>query len=54
MRKQFIEIDNDGNQLCRRKRAESKAPWANEIIEVEGGFMAFESIEDAESWKNQK
>lgn len=30
------------------------APWAAEIITVEGGFMAFESSSDAETWRNQK
>ena len=51
MRKEFIELpDNDGNELCRRKRAESLAPWASVIIEAEGGFWAFESVEDAKVW----
>lgn len=53
MRKQFIEIDNDGNSLCRRKRAEELTPWASELVEAEGGFWAFENIEDAEIWKKQ-
>lgn len=29
------------------------APWAAEIIEVEGGWMAFESVADAETWARQ-
>ena len=33
--------------------AEEYAPWAAVIIEVEGGFMAFESANDAATWKNQ-
>lgn len=53
MRKQFIEIDNDGNDLCRRKRAEALAPWASELVEAEGGFWAFESVEEARIWKEQ-
>lgn len=53
MRTQFIEIDNDGNDLRRRKRAEDLAPWASELVEVEGGFMAFESHNDAKTWKEQ-
>lgn len=53
MRKQFIEIDNDGNDLCRRKRAENLAPWASELVEAEGGFWAFESVEDARIWKEK-
>ena len=54
MRKQFIEIDKDGNELCRRKRAEALAPWASELVECEGGFMAFESVDDARIWEAQK
>lgn len=33
--------------------AEELAPWAAEIIEVEGGWMAFESVADAEMWARQ-
>jgi len=29
------------------------APWAAEIVEVDGGFKAFESAEDAKTWQNQ-
>lgn len=29
------------------------APWAAKIVEVEGGFMAFESMSDYETWANQ-
>lgn len=29
------------------------APWAAEIVEVEGGFLAFESATDYETWINQ-
>ena len=30
------------------------APWAQRVIKVEGGFMAFESREDYRIWKNQQ
>ena len=46
MRQEFIEVET-------RNDAEERAPWACEIIEVEGGFMAFESADDAERWKSQ-
>jgi hypothetical protein len=29
------------------------APWAAEILEAEGGYWAFESIDDAENWQKQ-
>jgi hypothetical protein len=29
------------------------APWAAEIVEVEGGFMAFESVADYDTWRRQ-
>lgn len=33
--------------------AEDLAPWAAEIIEVEGGWVAFESVSDAETFAAQ-
>lgn len=30
------------------------APWASKIVRVCGGYMAFESWTDYETWKNQK
>ena len=47
MRKEFIECKS-------RAQAERLAPWAAEILKVEGGYMAFESIADAEIWRGQK
>lgn len=29
------------------------APWAAKILEVEGGFLAFESLNDFELWVAQ-
>ena len=46
MRQQFIQCET-------REEAEEAAPWAAEIVEVEGGFMAFESITDYDTWNNQ-
>ncbi len=36
-----------------REAAEKLAPWAAEVIEVDGGYMAFESVEDAKTWESQ-
>ncbi len=36
------------------KSARKLAPWAAKVIKVEGGYMAFESVNDAKIWKNQK
>lgn len=47
MRQIFIECET-------REEAEAQAPWACEIVEVEGGFIAFESMTDWKTWENQK
>lgn len=46
MRAQFIPADTLAD-------AQDSAPWAAEIIEVEGGYMAFESADDAATWQAQ-
>lgn len=33
--------------------AEKLAPWACEVIPCEGGFQAFESTADADTWRAQ-
>lgn len=33
--------------------AEALVPWAAEIVEVDGGWIAFESVADAEVWAKQ-
>jgi len=47
MRKEFVEGGSRG-------KAEELCPWASEIIELDYGFMCFESVTDAEIWDNQK
>lgn len=37
-----------------RKTAIRKAPWAAKIVKVEGGYLAFESMADYQTWKRQK
>lgn len=31
-----------------------QCPWAAKIVKVDGGYMAFESIEEWKTWKRQK
>jgi hypothetical protein len=47
MRKQFVECK-------RRSQAVKICPWAAVIIKVDGGYMCFESTNDADAWKAQK
>lgn len=46
MRKQFVQVKT-------REEAEEACPWAAEIVEADGGFWCFESVQDAETWKAQ-
>ena len=46
MRQEFLEVETI-------EQAEQLAPWASKIVEVEGGYMAFESMTDYETWKGQ-
>ena len=56
MRKQFFSLgslndEHDGVQT--KEDVQKLAPWAAEIVEVESGFIAFESQRDYEDWKSQ-
>ncbi len=53
MRKEFFEI-NRYEQGNHQKMIKETAAWAAKIVKVEGGYMAFESIDDFTTWKNQK
>jgi len=46
MRSEFVAADTI-------EEAEAACPWAAKIVEVEGGFHAFESIADYEVWVAQ-
>jgi len=46
MKQEFVETNNI-------EEAKAECLWASEIVEVEGGFMAFESVNDFEIWNNQ-
>ena len=37
-----------------REKAEKVAPWAAVIVRVVGGWIAFESVSDYETWRWQK
>ena len=41
-------------QVKTRKAAKQAAPWAAKIVKVEGGYLAFESTVDYETWRKQK
>ena len=30
------------------------APWAAKVAKVSGGYIAFESVSDYETWRNQR
>ena len=47
MRKEFV-------QCLSRSAAWHRCPWAAKIAKVSGGFMAFESVTDYETWRNQR
>ena len=34
--------------------AQLECPWAEMVVKVEGGYLCFESIDDYETWNNQK
>lgn len=48
MRKQFL----DGCKTAREAR--KLAPWAAEVCKADGGYWAFESADDARTWRAQR
>lgn len=36
------------------QEARKLAPWASKVARVEGGYMAWESLSDYETWRKQK
>lgn len=48
MRQMFVATDN-----YNENEAYLYCPWASIIVEVEGGYHAFESWDEYEVWKNQ-
>ena len=46
MRQEFLEVETI-------EQAEKLAPWAAMIVAVDGGYMAFKSITDYETWMGQ-
>lgn len=49
MKQEFI----DKKDASTKEEAENFAPWAAIVIPAEGGYWAFESVADAETWKSQ-
>ena len=47
MRTEFLRVGT-------RRQATEAAPWAAVIIKVEGGYLAFESVDDAATWRAQR
>lgn len=47
MRVEFIDCAS-------RSTAARRCPWACKIVRVEGGYRAFESIEDYRIWRQQR
>lgn len=47
MRKEFVECKS-------RATAKRRCVWATVIAKAFGGFYAFESVSDYQTWKNQK
>lgn len=47
MRQSFLQVETE-------EEARDEAPWAAVVIEVEGGFRAFESLADYETWTKQQ
>lgn len=59
MRKQFVNSEDIHNTTGVAAGDQTKVealhycPWACVVLEVEGGFMCFESQQDATIWENQ-
>jgi len=47
MRKEFFDVRT-------RRQAVKAAPWACDIIRVDGGYVAFESAADADVFRGQR
>lgn len=47
MRQELVEVET-------REEAEAACPWAARIVDVEGGWMCFESVADYETWRRQQ
>jgi hypothetical protein len=52
-REEIEEVQNE-NKCGVRVALDLIAPWAAKKARVEGGYYAFASLSDWETWKNQK
>jgi len=53
-RAEAVEFCRLHDQPITREAVEDICPWASAVVEVDGGWMAFESQADYETWENQK
>ena len=37
-----------------RRTAKKRCPWAARITKVDGGFIAFATVDDYDTWRRQK
>lgn len=47
MRTEFLQVETV-------EEAEELAPWAATLVEVEGGYLAFESVANVRTWEDQR
>jgi hypothetical protein len=53
MRQEFIETETGKHTGELYDAASEQCPWAARITKVEGGYMAFESLDDYYTWTKQ-
>jgi len=47
MRQEFVQVET-------KEEALNDCPWASECVEVDGGFICFESQDDYSTWIGQR
>lgn len=52
MRREFFRCEKHNSYW--RKKAYDAMPWASKLMEVEGGYLGFESVEDYRIACNQE
>jgi hypothetical protein len=53
MRKEFFEEFFAGTEDDEIEIVKDFAPWAEVVVRVDGGWIAFESVKEYEIWKSQ-
>ena len=59
MKQQFFPATNSGQVdgvecYANVKAVKAEATWAAKIVKVDGGWLAFESVADYNTWRQQK